>query len=264
MNKIFLALIFIATPTFAQELNEFSNGSVADADAINENFQNLNDRIKTIEEAGGGGGGCSAEQDGSGVLITCADGTSAVLASEGTVIVYPESAVGEIPDTTELPSGDFYVRDASNTFVGLYISFDGGESSLRYYLKGDYSARFRAFSRMDLEEAYIESGGTLFYVTEDCSGTPFLPRRNSYLVQKTVDEWFIASGLVAPGTDGVNIVVKSIHTGVQHNRFGEPIFTEGTCGPVEYPRTDYAPAVRYIPDDSLMNLTFPLSIDQLP
>lgn len=33
MNKIFLALIFIATPTFAQELNEFSNGSVADADA---------------------------------------------------------------------------------------------------------------------------------------------------------------------------------------------------------------------------------------
>ena len=51
MNQIFLALIFIATPTFAQELNEFSNGSVADADAINENFQNLNGRIQTIEEA---------------------------------------------------------------------------------------------------------------------------------------------------------------------------------------------------------------------
>ena len=82
------ALLLFPVALSAQELHTFSNGEVADAEKINENFQ-------YVLENATGGGGCSAQQEGSSVVISCADGTSGVLASEGTVVVYPEGAIGE-------------------------------------------------------------------------------------------------------------------------------------------------------------------------
>ena len=75
---IVLLLLFFSCLVSAQELHTFSNGEVADAEKINQNFQ-------YVLENATGSGGCSAEQDGSSVVITCADGTSGVLASAGTV-----------------------------------------------------------------------------------------------------------------------------------------------------------------------------------
>ena len=82
MRRLFIVLL-VTFPglTSAQDLHTFSNGEVADAEKINENFQ-------YVLQNATGSGGCSAEQDGSSVVITCADGTSGVLASEGTVVVY--------------------------------------------------------------------------------------------------------------------------------------------------------------------------------
>ena len=80
--RYLLLLLLLIFPAFtsAQELHTFSNGEVADAEKINENFQ-------YVLENATGSGGCSAEQDGSSVVITCADGTSGVLASEGTGVL---------------------------------------------------------------------------------------------------------------------------------------------------------------------------------
>ena len=79
MRQLFLLASFLIAPLVsAQELHTFSNGEVADAEKINQNFQ-------YVLENATGSGGCSAEQDGSSVVITCADGTSGVLASAGTV-----------------------------------------------------------------------------------------------------------------------------------------------------------------------------------
>ena len=80
MRYLLLSLFFLF-PSFAsaQELHTFSNGELADAEKINENFEALKSEIS-------GGGGCSAEQDGSSVVITCADGTSAVVQNTTTIV----------------------------------------------------------------------------------------------------------------------------------------------------------------------------------
>ena len=45
---LFLVMTF-STAIVAQELHTFSNGEVADADAVNGNFQNLDERLTSIE-----------------------------------------------------------------------------------------------------------------------------------------------------------------------------------------------------------------------
>ena len=89
MGYLLLSLLLIfPSLASAQELHTFSNGEVADAEKINDNFQYV------IENATGSAG-CSAEQDGSSVVITCADGTSGVLASEGTVVALSGGVFGD-------------------------------------------------------------------------------------------------------------------------------------------------------------------------
>lgn len=80
MKKLIAPLLLISSSfVFGQELHTFSNGEVADAEKINENFEALKSEIS-------GSGGCSAEQDGSSVVITCADGTSAVVQNTTTIV----------------------------------------------------------------------------------------------------------------------------------------------------------------------------------
>ena len=109
----------IAPIVSAQELHTFSNGEVADAEKINENFQYLLGNAT-------GSSGCSAQQDGSSVVITCADGTSGVLASAGTVVVLPTPLIGEIPDISELPTGDVVVKDANDVLLGVWVKYASG------------------------------------------------------------------------------------------------------------------------------------------
>ena len=95
MRQLFLLATFLIAPLVsAQELHTFSNGEVADAEKINENFQYV------LENATGGG--CSVEQIGNTAEVSCADGSNAVLAGYGAVIVYPGSIVYE-PETVHSP-----------------------------------------------------------------------------------------------------------------------------------------------------------------
>ena len=119
MRYLLLTLLLIfPSLSSAQELHTFSNGEVADAEKINENFEALKSEIS-------GSGGCSAEQDGSSVVITCADGTSGVLASEGTVVVVPQASVTPSP-TAVFNTGEIYVVDANE------VPLAHGANSLEY------------------------------------------------------------------------------------------------------------------------------------
>jgi hypothetical protein len=72
---LILSAVLFSTDLCAQELHTFSNGEVADADKVNENFSVLREEISAT-------GSCSAEQSGRDVLITCPDGTSGVLTQD--------------------------------------------------------------------------------------------------------------------------------------------------------------------------------------
>ena len=108
MKKILIFVGLLSIPAIADELHVFTNGEVADADKINENFEILQ----------ASGGGCSAEQQDSTVVITCADGTSAVLASEGTVVAVLKAVVGELLDYETFPTGDIVVVDNDDNILG--------------------------------------------------------------------------------------------------------------------------------------------------
>jgi len=112
MRNLLLSLLMIfPNSVSAQELHTFSNGEVADAEKINENFQYVLENATST-------GGCSAEQDGSSVVITCADGTSGVLASAGTVVLIPEGETGETPDYSTINVGEFYWVDGNGVVLG--------------------------------------------------------------------------------------------------------------------------------------------------
>ena len=103
-----LLLPSLAWSEAADGLNVFSDGEVIYAEQINENFRYV------LEN-----GGCSATQDGSNVVITCADGSTGVLASAGTVVVYPESSTGEV-DLETINAGTIVVKDANGWYSGRW------------------------------------------------------------------------------------------------------------------------------------------------
>jgi hypothetical protein len=180
MNKLLFLLIFISTPSLADELNEFSNGSVADAQAINENFRDLNDRLKTIEEASTGG--CSAEQDGSNVIITCSDGTSAVLSSAGTVVTYPQGASPAV-DLSTLPAGDLVVVDANDVVLAELREGSTGSYLVELATTGGYAL---AIIKNDENEQSVTvdiySQPTIYFSELDCQGQAFV-ENSSYLMR---------------------------------------------------------------------------------
>ena len=166
MRQLFLLATFLIAPLVsAQELHTFSHGEVADAEKINENFQYVLGNAT-------GSGGCSAEQDGSSVVITCADGTSGVLASEGTVVIVPQGELGEATDASTYPSGGFVVVDANDVVLASTTDASGPD----FVVQIDSDPSFYAMIIND------ESTGTVKleprnssliqvgYISDDCSG----------------------------------------------------------------------------------------------
>ena len=116
---LFLFLLACPVLTAAQELHTFSNGELADAEKINENFERL-------KESMGSQANCSARQDGSEVVINCQDGSFGIIGPGGGLINI-EPYQGENPvflDCNDI--GDFIetainLRVNNENFLG-YIS----------------------------------------------------------------------------------------------------------------------------------------------
>jgi len=69
-------------------------------------------------DTGVAGTSCTVEQVESSAVITCEDGTSAALASAGTVVTYPEGLLGEVPPTN-VPTGTIVLVDGGDTILGI-------------------------------------------------------------------------------------------------------------------------------------------------
>lgn len=185
MKQLILFLgTLLPTAIAAQELHTFSNGEVADAEKINENFQ-------YVLENATNSGGCSAEQDGSNVVITCADGTSGVLASEGTVIVYPEGQTGAV-DLDSFNTGDIVVKDANDVILApveltrgdkYEVSLGPDKTWPLAYIRND-----NALERVEL----LGYGSSLFFTNPDCKGASLYTNRAALV--RVNDEFFADAG----------------------------------------------------------------------
>lgn len=234
-----LALTASAIST-AQELHTFSNGEVADAEKINENFQYLLNS----------GGGCSATQDGSSVVITCADGSSGVLASAGTVVSFADGAIGELIE--EFNVGQIIVTDSNDVVLGPYIG-EGQAGFLRLQVSEDPILILELFAG---ESGVIFSSSAqiqaIYYDKLDCQGAPFSSERTAAEV---------VAGFGLTPNDVLYIEASSLQ---YQKKLTKSLYLFGNCVnednvlSVAYLLREYEPAAE------ILNAVGPLKLEQLP
>ena len=240
MKRLLLSLIlFFPTALAAQELHTFSNGEVADAEKINENFQ-------YVLENATGSGGCSAEQDGSSVVITCADGTSGVLASEGTVVTYP---VGSSPvtDISTLPTGEIVVVDANDIVLAKFRSGANGNYLVELATSGGYAlARIINDDTANAVTVGIYSQPTIYFQELECSGQAFV-ENSSYLML---------------GPDGEYIANSSATQRIA--QVTQSRYKDGVCEKFEYASNSFYTVFPYVLAQEITDAAYPARVYQLP
>jgi hypothetical protein len=238
--------------TLAQEaLIEFVDGEIASAEDVNSNFQHLNTRLNAIEQFGG----CSVTQDGSSVVITCADGTSGVLASAGTVVVYPEGGlIGNSPTQT-WPTGSIVLVDANDVILtqakmtGLTttFSFDGFIGSFHNDPQ----------NRSSYPTGW--GGGTkAYFLTSDCSGQAFVVNGQTSLVELdrelyVIDNSFSASEILfaSERRSGHANFTNQSYTSTSPCTSGQSVIVA-------------KPLVKYSPAQQIIDAAYPVRLEQLP
>jgi hypothetical protein len=237
----------VSAIAFAQELHTFSNGEIADADKINENFQYVLQN---------GGGGCSAAQDGSSVVITCADGSSGVLASAGTVVVYPEGGLlGEV-NLNQIPSGDIVLIDANDVVLSRVSSTVGGTTNFFVTADGVEIIAMIVNSASDQQIIVTSYGSTyLYYHSSDCSGQAFANNDILHEIEGT---------LYVPVTS----VPRQDVLAESRRKSGYGSYPDYYVGSLECEaKTEVKTArlmVEYTPAPEILNAAYPVRIEQLP
>ena len=248
--------------TLAQEaLIEFVDGEIASAENVNSNFQHLNTRLNAIEQFGG----CSVTQDGSSVVITCADGSSGVFASAGAVVVLQPGIVGEVPDVTQLVTGPWYVLDASDTVLGVYVTSWTGSTQIGpdeiIRLAIDdiiMSIRPDPDAQSVKVSAQSNSSEIMYFAESDCLGTPYLANRArlNHMYEVRENEYAVATE--------INTITFESRSRRASGKF------DGTAtSPSYFPPTPCenfvgvvsgSPMRSYTPPEKLQNASLPLRI----
>jgi hypothetical protein len=228
----------IAPIVLAQELHTFSNGEVADADKINENFQYL------LENATGSSG-CSAQQDGSSVLITCADGTSGVLASQGTVVTYPVGS-SDVLDISTLPTGAIVVADANDVVLAGYVEGSYGNYLVNLGVGVTILATIFNDDNAQTVNVGVYSQEPIYFNEVDCKGQGFVGN-TSYLSLGPDDEYFT----VASESVQIPQVTQSKFTGTE-------------CINIETASNGFWTVFPYSLAPELTNAVYPAKLYQVP
>lgn len=260
-NRCLAALIvgFAMSPLVQAQLKTFKPGDVIKSSEINENFEYLEEQIGSAGNAASAQ--CSATQDGSSVVISCSDGSSAVLAGAGTVVTYPEGGViGESPTQTWSTGSIVYV-DAADTILAEVESDDYFLVKIPYAsleqvgLELGDSYRFTYVNDEESQRTILTSPRqrTLYFLTEDCFGTGFL-NNGPYDDDGTFyikDRSFLRKDLLTKSSRFSRYESNSI------------LRAQGGCEKRERVQ-DVLPAVEWTPPPELANPVCPVRLEQLP
>ena len=263
MRLLTFLLLFPAL-SFAQVPHTFQNGDVADADKMNENFQ-------YVLENAMGSGNCSADQYGSSVVITCADGTSGVLASAGTVVLVPEGSV-TITEPDIYNAGQIVVKDANDSIVAPALVSEISATSFVHIELATSSDTFRAYLRASDEDNLITlvpynagtvvSASRLLFKSDDCSGQPFIyasAQQDRWAVAKTSEgEFFVKQ----PDAESEELLFGSRIVS-EHVDYNSNYVLASSCASGDFIKTAYLAASFEVPT-SISDAVFPIRLEQLP
>ena len=207
------------------------------------------------------GTSCTVEQVDSSAVITCDDGTSAAIASAGTVVTYPEGLLGEVPPHT-IPTGTVVLVDGTNTVIAeVYGIKDYSKPSYLISLPPSGSG---ALIKNGLNSTVLfgpEYYATAYYIEDDCSGTPFSLGYNGLFWNDLTNEYFVPSGPEIVK----NVLFRSKIVGAGYefwnNDTKKPI---GPCEQVETLLGAFYVFVPFSPTDEVINAVYPVSLSQQP
>ena len=200
------------------------------------------------------GSSCSVAQVGSSAVITCEDGTSAALASAGTVVVYPEGTLGASPPLT-YPTGAVVIKDASGTVLGEALAdFEGG-----HYIElkvGETTSTGVLANVTSSSSVELFFPTQYFYLEEDCQGLPFVQHPTFITWDDSTDEYYVGN----PDVVSTTILFGSQKTS---SYVANGILQSFACenGSVV---VSALPTVPFVPPQEILNAVYPISLEQLP
>ena len=210
--------------------------------------------------------GCSATQQDNSVLITCGDGTAGVIAGAGTVVIYPEGLIGQVPPI-DYNTGPIVAIDGSGVVLGEVSSLEMGGEIVRITLfieQSNFEFSGKLINRHETQEVLLSFVETqLFFLSDDCSGLAFI---NPYANDQAA-EWegrFFVGEPSAANT----ILFKSYLFSGSGGGVWNPDWQVGYIEPSECVPGDLvsfaSPVIEYVPPPEISNAVYPVRVEQLP
>ena len=240
-----LLLLPLSALAQTQVPNVFEDGTPATAAEVNENFQ-------YVLENASGGGGYSAEQADNTAEITCADGTTAVVPGYGTVVVYGNGIVGELPPL-DYNTGSIVLKDNANVVLGEVLT--GNRENCFDLILNESEQRFATVCNVSSSETVRFTGQSYnaYFIEPDCSGVPFTSSPGVVL-ELTGQYWIVP--VSAPNSE--EILFRSYRSAAH-----EYASDTGACVAMNIIKAA-RPIATYTPAPEILNAAYPVRLEQLP
>ena len=257
---VILVMCFLPVGHVQAQLKAFQPGEVIKSSEINGNFEYLEGQI----ESGGGAASaqCSASQDGSNVVITCSDGTSAVLAGAGTVVTYPEGGLVGASPTQTWSAGDIVFIDGADEVLGASVY-----NNLNIPHPQDQTRTIGVgfFNDPQTEKVVVSgsgSGGTksVYYQTDDCSGQGFSNNYSNASVLEFSGEYLV----IDLSFTAQKLLARSYRRGGSADWMSKTYDPPDDCRKTEQTLTFMLPVITFVLPPKLANAVYPVRLEQLP
>ena len=211
---------------------------------------------------GADGSSCSVEEIDGGAVVSCTDGTSAVLANSGTVILVPEGVTGEA-ETFSYNTGDIVVVDDNGEVLARTIPSDtqqiqGFKVDLGFIQNVFWPRAVlyndAASSTVKLTSYDDGAPPQLWYLTSDCSGPVWL----SYDFGVYDGDYFISD----PSFPLETLLFGSRRFSDRYTSY-DAVLSASECEQVQFSGTARRGLV-YSPATEIINAAFPARLEQLP
>ena len=257
---VILVMCFLPVGHVQAQLKAFQPGEVIKSSEINGNFEYLEGQI----ESGGGAASaqCSASQDGSNVVITCSDGTSAVLAGAGTVVTYPEGGLVGASPTQTWSAGDIVFIDGADEVLGVSVY-----NNLNIPHPQDQTRMIGVgfFNDPQTEKVVVSGSGSsgtksVYYQTDDCSGQGFSSNSSNASVLEFSGEYLVTD----QSFTNQKLLARSYREGGSADWLNKTYDPPDDCRKTEQTLTFMLPVITFVLPPKLANAVYPVRLEQLP
>ena len=257
---VILVMCFLPVGHVQAQLKAFQPGEVIKSSEINGNFEYLEGQIESAGRAATAQ--CSASQDGSNVVITCSDGTSAVLAGAGTVVTYPEGGFVGASPTQTWSAGDIVFIDGADEVLGESVS---NKLDIPHPQDQDRTIGVSLFNDPQTEKVVVSGSGSsgtksVYYQTDDCSGQGFSNNYSNASVLEFSGEYLV----IDLSFTAQKLLARSYRSGGSADWLNKTYEPPDDCRKTEQTLTFMLPVITFVLPPKLANAVYPVRLEQLP